>query len=549
MRGTMKKSTTVFLLAALLLFGCAPQAPRLEQTPEPEATTAPLAAVKTNDAYRTFYEIFVGSFYDSDGDGMGDLAGVAQKLDYINDAQVSNTSLHAGGIWLMPIMSGYSYHKYDVTDYYRVDADYGTLADFEALSAACRARGIRLIIDLPINHTSSRHPWFVSACASLAAGECDGTDRCTFAAPCQKHNPYVEYYNFSREPKSGYHPVSAAPGWYFEGQFYDGMPDLNLDSSLVREEILRICSFWLEHGADGFRLDAVTSYYTGATGSNTAFLEWLTASLQEIEPAVYLVGEAWSDAGTIKTLYESGTPSLFNFPFAQAGGKIINAVRSGNGETFSQALEEWDAELHASRPDAIDALFLSNHDTARSAGALGRNDTMIKQAAAVYLLLPGNPFLYYGEEIGMTGGSDNDPNKRMPLIWSVNSTAGMTDPPEGAGSTETVAAGIAEQLEDPDSILRFYIDAMNLRNACPALARGRVKARLTGTEAILAYDALYDGAAWTVVHNLGAVPVTLAEFGRREIFSVLAAGGEAPRMEEVALVLPPGSTVVLAPEQ
>lgn len=549
MRGTMKKTVTVFALAALLLFGCAPQAPLLEQTPLPETTAAPLAAVKMDDAYRTFYEIFVGSFYDSDGDGMGDLRGITQKLDYINDGQTSNTSLHAGGIWLMPIMSGYSYHKYDVVDYYAVDADYGTLADFEALSAECAARDVKLIIDLPINHTSSRHPWFVSACASLAAGECDGATDCTFDSPCQKHNPYVEYYNFSQTTKSGYHPVTNAPGWYFEGQFYDGMPDLNLDSSLVQQEILRICTFWLEHGADGFRLDAVTSYYTGATGRNTAFLEWLTASLREIDPKVYLVGEAWSDAGTIKTLYESGVPSLFNFPFAQAGGKIINAVHSGNGEKFSQTLEDWDTELHASMPAAIDAPFLSNHDIARSAGALGRDDVMTKQAAAVYLLLPGNPFIYYGEEIGMTGGSDNDPNKRMPLIWSVNDPAGMTDKPVGASSKETVEVGIAEQMEDPDSILRFYIDVMNLKNACPALARGRVKAIMTGTESILAYDVTYDGAIWTVLHNLGTEQVTLEGFAQREVFSMLAAGGETPCMEDAALVLTPSSTVILSPEK
>lgn len=534
-RGRNMKRTIALVLALCLLLmlpGCA----RQSVDPPPQ------------DKYRVYYEIFVGSFYDSDGDGIGDLAGIRHQMDYLNDGDyASKSSLHVTGLWLMPIMPSPTYHKYDVTDYYAVDPDYGTMADFEALLADCDARGVALILDLVVNHTSNEHPWFRAACKSIAIEPC-GQEVCPHEALCRQHNPYCDYYVFAEEPLAGYHVVPGAGGnWYYEGQFWSGMPDLNLDSAAVREQIADICRFWLDKGVAGFRLDAVTSYYTGNAGSNLAFLSWLNTTVKQTHPDAYLVAEAWSDAGTIQNLYGSGIDSFFNFPFSQAQGTIIQSVNTGDGAGLARRIAAWDATLAGISPGAIDAPFLSNHDNARSAGALRRDTVLQKQAAAVYLLLPGNPFIYYGEEIAMTGGADNDPNKRAPLVWSTQDDTGIADPPDGTTKIEPAETGVAEQLADKNSLLRFYIDAIALRNSCPALARGSVTAVETGQQALCVYRVEYLGESYLVTHNLGELEtaVDLAGQGTLSVFGTLSAGGGAPRLRGGTLTLPAHSTAVL----
>ena len=205
-----------------------------------------------DDNYRTWYEIFVYSFCDSDGDQIGDLQGVISKLDYIAD-------MGFNGIWLMPIMPSASYHKYDVKDYLEIEAEYGTMADFEALVAECDKRGIKLIIDLVLNHTSSEHPWFVEACdylASLGDGEEPS------AADC----PYYEYYHFTKgDPSSDTWYQVGSTDYYYEGVFWSGMPDLNFESQTLRAELEEVMDFWLEKGVGGFRLDAVKEFYREET--------------------------------------------------------------------------------------------------------------------------------------------------------------------------------------------------------------------------------------------------------------------------------------------
>ncbi len=189
------------------------------------------------------YEVFVASFRDGNGDRRGDLQGLAEALPYIK-------SLGADAVWMMPIHPSPSYHKYDVTDYLAIDPAYGTLEDFDALVQASNAQGIGMILDLVINHSSSRHPWFLKACEALAQG---------------KDSPYIDYYVFSREQG---HPVPGADGWYYAGHFGTHMPEMNLDNENVRNEIAGILAFWLNRGAAGFRLDATTHYYEENTARN-----------------------------------------------------------------------------------------------------------------------------------------------------------------------------------------------------------------------------------------------------------------------------------------
>ncbi|HHX12636.1 MAG TPA: alpha-amylase, partial [Clostridiales bacterium] len=194
-----------------------------------------------DDNYRNYYEIFVYSFNDSDGDGIGDIQGLISKLDYINDGDpTTDTDLGFDGIWLMPIMPSTTYHKYDVTDYYSIDPQYGSLDDFKELIEECHKRGINLIIDLVFNHTSAKHPWFKEAVSYLEGLE-EGQE------PNPKEGPYVEYYNFDKDKKgaAGYHKTGRSD-CYYEGIFWDQMPDLALDNENVRGEIEKIAKYWLD---------------------------------------------------------------------------------------------------------------------------------------------------------------------------------------------------------------------------------------------------------------------------------------------------------------
>ena len=265
-----------------------------------------------SDNFRNYYEIFVRSFYDKNADGIGDLAGVTAKLDYIAK------DVGADGIWLMPIFPSPSYHKYDVTDYYTIDPQYGTLEEFDLLIAKAHEKDIRIILDLAVNHTSNLHPWFDSAVKALWSGE---------------QSKYIGYYNFTlTDPGQGYSKITDK--YYYECRFVSGMPDLNLDNADVREEIAKIAKFWLDRGVDGFRLDAATSYYTGDNAKNIEFLSWFNGVVKAYEKDAYLVGEVRSDAGTVSEYYKSGIDSFFNYPYSQITGELVADLNTRMGEPF-----------------------------------------------------------------------------------------------------------------------------------------------------------------------------------------------------------------------
>lgn len=513
-------------------------------------TEAPVEYDIRDDAYNLYYEIFVGSFYDSDDDGCGDLRGIIEKMDYLNDGDYSSdSSLHVGGVWLMPIMPSPTYHKYDITDFYNVDSDYGTLEDFQELVDLFNERGVELIIDLPINHTSKLHQWFYSARQSLAIEPC-GQEVCPYDTLCREHNIYCEYYNFSQTYEQGYQSVPGVDGWYYEGQFGAHMPDLNLDSEAVRSEILNICKFWLDMGISGFRLDTITNYYTNSINDSGEFLGWLYDELRAMKEDIYLVGEVWSSEMEICKYYEaSSIPSLFNFPFSSTGS-ISSGVRNGSGAVLAQKIISWNEKV--SSYGCIDAPFLSNHDQIRSAGTVPGLEGK-KQAAAVYLLMPGNPFIYYGEEIAMSGGSDSDPHKRAPMVWSLTDTTGQCDPPEGTTKVREVDAGVSEQLEDSDSLLSFYISTISIRNQWAALARGEVGQSSYSSDdeamkGLCAYTVTYEDTTLTVMHNLGEDTLTLKLAEGDTVVNTLAAGGTEPVCEKGVLTMPWYSTVIIMSE-
>ena len=458
----MKKLFSI-LLVLMLLTGCA--APAVQSGTEIALAEIAQLGTSPDDNYRTWYEIFVYSFCDSDGDGIGDLKGVLSKLDYLEELGVN-------GIWFMPLHPSQSYHKYDVSDYFQIDPAYGTLEDFRDLLAACKERDIHVIMDLVLNHTADNHPWFQEACdylRSLPAGEEPKANVC----------PYVNYYYFTREPAVNCHPISGSD-WYYEGNFSPNMPDLNLGYGPVRREIDAIMSYWLGMGVDGFRLDAAKEFYSGNTPKNLEVLSWIQETAASYKEDVYLVAEVWDGFGAVTEYYKSGITSLFDFPFGSSGGKIVTILRNAGNDTqiptYAEALEKADTAYAGANPAYIDAPFLSNHDVGRIAGFVSRDENKTKLAGAMNLFMSGSAFIYYGEEIGMLGG-DNDPSKRAPMYWNVARDKGTTAPPPDCRLPEEYPFGsLEEQQEDDLSVYNYYRRAVAIRQALPVISHGKTTA-------------------------------------------------------------------------
>jgi len=450
------------------------------------------------------YEVYVQSFCDSNGDGIGDLPGLISKLDYIAD-------LGCNTIWMMPVHPSPSYHKYDVTDYYAIDPTYGTMADMDRLIAEATKRNMKIILDLVINHTSSAHPWFQASSAS-------------------KDNPYREYYvwrdfeavkdeihkketTFDSDNLTQWHEWPGQDDRYY-GFFWQGMPDLNFDYPPLREEIYKIGKFWLDKGVDGFRLDAAKHIYPDDRFDDTrAFWEEFTKKMRAVNPDVKIIGEVWSDSITLSTLFK-GLPSLFNFELTKI---IPESIHAGDAGILMTAYTHIiNAYLSADVPFE-DAILLSNHDMNRIRSTLGGDIVKAKLAAAILLTLPGTPYIYYGEEIGMLGVKP-DIHLREPFLWSNQSKENTT----WESSKYSVIPDVTPldvQQNDPESIYRYYKKWIALRNKYPDLANGHPEFKNLQNNALLAYTIAGKKNTLWVIHNLSDTTVTLPFKDKAEIVS------------------------------
>ena len=491
-----------------------------------------------DDNYRNFYEIFVYSFYDSNGDCVGDLQGVIEKLDYVE-------YMGFNGIWLMPIMPSPTYHKYDATDYCAIDKAYGTMEDFEQLVDECHKRGINLVIDLAINHSSSEHPWFTQACDYLRGLE-DGQE------PDVAECPYVDYYHFSKEKVASTYYAVSGTDWYYEGAFCSGMPDLNLQSDTVRKEIQAIAKFWIDKGVDGFRMDAVRYYDNNGVDANNEVLNWFYTECTKLNPDFYMVSEAWEALGSITQYYGSKTPSMFNFDAGQQTGMLFKAAKGymAPGEYIDKLLS-YDKMFSEKNPDYIDAPFLTNHDMGRVAEACVNNEKNMKMAAGLMMMMNGSPFVYYGEEIGMNSTSDKDENKRLPMYWSDIVRAGTTDGPPNCnlGITSSFEA-VDEQLKDGHSLLNYYRHAVRLRNENPEIARGEIKkidALCTDTYGVMTKT--YEGSTIAIAINNKDEEVQIklseSEIAEMAIRGYLTLQGEEITLKDGILTMPAKSICIL----
>ena len=527
----MAKRIVALLLALLLLFsfGCRKKTagtdaakPTAEPTAEPTAPPAEEYAIddallldppeKTDNA-RVFYEIFVGSFADSNGDGVGDLRGIIEHFDYLNDGDPnSGKSLGIEGIWLSPIFESPSYHKYDVKDYYAIDSDFGTQEDLDELIALCHSRGVKLILDLVINHTARSNAWF---------GEFTKAHRQEI-----KDSPYYDFYTYytqgEKAPAGRAFSALSGTNIYYECNFDGGMPELNYDNPAVREEILKVSRYYLDRGVDGFRFDAAKYVYFGDHKKSVAYWQEYLTALRAEYPGIYTVAEVW-DPDNITSLYYPAT-NCFNFTVSQSEGRIAGAAKQGNAGTYTKYVETYLGSIRNTNPDAMYLPFISNHDMDRAAGYLTPESGNIQMAANLYILGPGSPFIYYGEELGMRGSrgsAQTDANRRLAMVWGDDNT--IRDP-EGTTYTrdKQIQKGAADQKTDENSLYTYYKKLIMIRKANPAIARGEYKSVSVNGSKVGGFTSTWEGTTVLVLHNpsRSAQKVDLSAFGS---FSTLRA--------------------------
>lgn len=388
-----------------------------------------------NDA--TMYQVFLRSYYDSDGDGIGDLDGLRQKLDYIR-------SLGVNVIWLNPHYPALTYHGYDVADYTAVNPEFGTLDDFKALVAEIKARDMHLFLDFVANHTSKGHPFFKDA----------------YGNPGSKYSDWFLFKDANNLSYASFYGIADLPEW-------------NHSNSAVNEYLISAAQFWLDLGVDGLRADY-------ARGVERWFWEQLRRAVKAKNPDAVLLGEVWDgEPSTLQRYFEEGFDALFDFPWylRLSGGENSTGKGVLNGATDPLLLQTAYRAMRTLYPRGAQLVrFASNHDTNRIASAAQNDPARMRLAAAAAILTPGIPIIYYGEEIGMRGvkgpGPIYDEFRREPMDWyAAEQGEGMTTwfKPANRNNQPNDGVSVEEQERDPNSLLNYYRALIQLRNAHTAL--------------------------------------------------------------------------------
>ncbi len=420
-----------------------------------------------------FYEMFVRSFYDTNGDGIGDFKGIEQKMDYLKELGVD-------GMWIMPMMDSPSYHGYDVQNYYAVEPDYGTMEDFESMVKAAHERGIKITIDLVLNHSSSQNKMFTdflsgkgSADFYTTADEFDNTD---------ESGPWGQNIWYSKSGKT------------YLATFQSEMPDLNYRSQNVREEAKNIAKFWLEKGVDGFRLDATLHLDDKKPEVTHNWWKEFNEYVKSINPDAFIVGECWLESNEEIAPFFADMDSSFNFKLNM---DVINFL---NGKDIDLAgnIETGDKIYRGYADNYIDTTFLSNHDTDRIAYAVKGDKNKTRMAAVLSMTLPGSPYIYYGEEIGQKGAGDTP--ARAPFEWyASNSGSGLTTWIQNGLNRANDGISVEEQING-DSLLNYYKKLIKLRKENKELFT-TIPKKLNTPEGIYGYESKGNGYKIYVMLN------------------------------------------------
>jgi len=506
----VKKRIVLLLFAFIMLCGCS------------NSTSS-----DNNTGSNVFYEIFVRAFADSDGDGIGDFNGITENLDYLE-------SLGIEGIWLLPVYPSPSYHGYDVTDYYDVNSEYGTLDDFKNLVNEAHKRGIKVILDMVLNHASSEHPWFVE-------GKEDSS------------SPYSDYfiwanandstYNFNATPIDG-KAWSKFEDRYYYGAFWHGMPDWNASNPKVREEFINIGQYWIDLGVDGFRLDAAKYMYAegeyneelNLLQENLDFWNEIVTGWKESKEDLYIVSEVWSSSSSVAP-YFSCFDSNFNFDLADSIVSVVQRERDLSGFGLMKNLERMYENFSKYSDDFSDAVFLTNHDQDRVMSVLNGDLDRMKLAADIYLLLPGIPYIYYGEELGMMGRKP-DEDIRLPFKWGNEyETSWRKDTYND--DLETVL----EQQENEDSLLNHYHQLIDLRTQYESLREGDFVPVNFNKNFMIGNVRYTDDEAILVLHNVSEKDCEILIEVQEE--DVVFSTNSSYTLEDKSVIIPSKGTILL----
>jgi glycosidase len=480
---TMKKYFGILIMIMLLLsmYGCEKVAQiESEETIIYEPQKAPSSFKESAIAY----SIFPIAFADSDGNGTGDIKGIIEKLDYLKN------DLNVDVIWLNPVHPSPSYHKYDVVDYYEIDPMFGDIEDYKLLLEEAHKRDIKVLLDFVINHTSSKHPWFINAKSS-------------------KDSEYHDFYVW-RDSSDGY---NTSKGWYsvtdleqeYFASFWSEMPELNFENPKVKEEIKNIAKYWVDLGVDGFRIDAakhvfdINEYKTGTPVLNNNhqwYLEF-NSYLKDLNPEIFLLLEDWESYSSVSH-YLNGADSAFNFDLSSG---IISSVNSENRKNIQGKYSSIESSYERVTTEYVDSVFLANHDQNRLISQLGNNVDKAKLAATIEFTLPGLSWIYYGEEIGMSGEKP-DESIREGYKWSQNQSELPNSRWRTWDYTKNVIS-LVEQQQDLDSIFNQYKELTKLKSSNVVLKNGTYIDNHLGTSfRVFSFYRQFEDKTYLVLHNL-----------------------------------------------
>ncbi len=528
----------VLLIGALLLSHCAQATPTPTPlptpVPTPEPTATPEATPTTAPTPRAavtppapvagglqpqwwkdsiFYVMLVRSFYDANGDGNGDLQGLIDKLDYLNDGDPgTDTDLGVNALWLLPVVESPMYHGYGASDYYAVEADYGDNDTFRRLVSEAHQRGIYVIVDIALNHTSDKHPWFQDA----------------IKGPDAVHR---DWYIWEDSNPGWFGPDKRAvwyqkQGSYFYAFFGGSLPDLNLRNEAVTAQMLDVIDFWLtDMGVDGFRLDAIRHLVEEgqkqeSTDSTHQWLERFYQFYKGVQPNAFAIGEVTGDTAERLPYYDAEVDMCFEFDWA---GAAVSSLDKGD----PAALKAKQISLQALLPQGQYGTFLGLQDSNRILSQLRSSQPKARLAATLLLTSPGVPFLWYGEEIGMRGNKP-DVYIRRPMQWADQRAAGFTTGrPWMDVDLNYDEVNVAEESADPDSMLSHYRRLTRLRLSYEALRTGSWTPVQASNPQVYAYLRHADDHDVLVVLNLAAEAVTDCVLGVES--SAIPAGSYAVR--------------------